>query len=105
MFGTRFFRTMTGQDGGADGLDQAYAHRAMDGFGAFILGRNMFDPDRGPWADNGWKGWWGENPPYHAPTFVLTHYGREPLVMKGGTPVYFVTGGIDEALARAKEAA
>jgi len=79
--------------------------QAMDNFGAFILGRNMFGPVRGPWLDDSWKGWWGANPPYHAPTFVLTHYEREPLVMEGGTTFYFVTGGIEEALERAKKAA
>ena len=77
----------------------------MDNFGAFILGRNMFGPVRGPWLDRSWKGWWGDNPPYHAPTFVLTHYEREPLVMEGGTTFYFVTGGIEEALKLAKQAA
>ena len=78
MFGTRMFRAMIGKDGGSDGVDQAYAHRSMDGFGAFILGRNMFGPIRGPWPDESWKGWWGDNPPYHAPTFVLTHHPRDP---------------------------
>jgi dihydrofolate reductase len=77
----------------------------MENFGAFILGRNMFGPVRGPWQDNSWKGWWGPNPPYHAPTFVLTHYEREPLVMEGGTTFYFVSGGIEEALRLAKRAA
>src|SRR5246127_3129715 len=105
MFGTRMFRTMIGQDGGSDGVDQAYAHRSMDGFGAFILGRKMFGPIRGPWPDESWKGWWGDNPPYHAPTFVLTHYPRDPLVMDGGTTFHFVSGGIEEALRLAKQAA
>ena len=105
IYGTRFFRTMIGQDGGSDGVDQAYAHRAMDGFGAFILGRNMFDPDRGPWTDNGWKGWWGDNPPYHAPTFILTHYPRDPIPMEGGTTFIFVTEGIEAALEQARAAA
>jgi dihydrofolate reductase len=105
MFGTRFFRTMIGQDGGSEGVDQAYANRAMDGFGAFILGRNMFDPTRGPWADEGWKGWWGDNPPYHAPTFVLTHYPRDPIEMEGGTTFIFVTEGIEAALEQARAAA
>lgn len=77
----------------------------MENFGAFILGRNMFGPVRGPWLDNSWKGWWGENPPYHAPTFVLTHYDRQPVVMEGGTTFYFVTGGIEEALTLARKAA
>ena len=77
----------------------------MENFGAFILGRNMFGPVRGPWPDNSWKGWWGANPPYHADTFVLTHYEREPLVMEGGTTFHFVTSGIEEALRLAKQAA
>ena len=105
FFGTRVFRTMTGQGGGSDGIDQDYAARAMDGFGAFILGRNMFGPVRGPWPDESWKGWWGDNPPYHAPTFVLTHHARAPLVMAGGTTFHFVTDGIESALAQAKAAA
>src|SRR6201998_2794576 len=105
FFGTRTFRAMTGEGGGSDGVDEAYGYRSMDGFGAFILGRNMFGPIRGPWPDNSWKGWWGANPPYHAPTFVLTHYEHEPLVMEGGTTFYFVTGGIEEALRLAKQAA
>ena len=105
FFGTKTFKTMFGQGGGSEGVDESFAHRSMDGFGAFILGRNMFGPVRGPWPDNSWKGWWGDNPPYHAPTFVLTHYEREPLVMKGGTTFYFVTGGIEEALFLAKKAA
>jgi dihydrofolate reductase len=107
-FHTRSFRSMHGQEheGGSDGnIDDRFAQQAMDNFGAFILGRNMFGPVRGPWLDDSWQGWWGENPPYHAPTFVLTHYEREPLVMEGGTTFYFVTGGIEEALERAKEAA
>jgi dihydrofolate reductase len=106
FFHTRTFCSMHGQEGGsADDIDDEFAHRAMDNFGAFILGRNMFGPVRGTWLDNSWKGWWGDNPPYHAPTFVLTHHEREPLVMEGGTTFYFVTGGIDEALERAKQVA
>ena len=104
-FHTRSFRAMHGGEGGSVDLDDVFARRAMENFGAFILGRNMFGPVRGPWPDNSWKGWWGANPPYHAPTFVLTHYEREPLVMEGGTTFYFVTGGIDEALRLAKQAA
>jgi dihydrofolate reductase len=103
---TNTFRSMHGQGEGTVGsVDDEFAQRAMDNFGAFVLGRNMFGPVRGPWPDESWRGWWGENPPYHAPTFVLTHYEREPLVMEGGTTFYFVTGGIDEALAHAKKAA
>jgi dihydrofolate reductase len=105
FFHTRSFCAMHGQEGGAVDEDDVFARRAMENFGAFILGRNMFGPVRGPWPDDSWKGWWGENPPYHAPTFVLTHYEREPLVMDGGTTFNFVTGGIEEALRRAKEAA
>lgn len=105
LFGTRFFQTMIGRDGGSEGIDQAYAHRAMDGFGAFILGRNMFAPSRGPWTDESWKGWWGANPPYHAPTFVLTHYARDPIEMEGGTTFIFVTGGVEAALEQARAAA
>ena len=105
FFRTKSFRTMQGQEGGAVDTDDEFANKAMDNFGAFILGRNMFGPVRGPWLDCSWKGWWGDNPPYHAPTFVLTHHEREPLVMEGGTTFYFVTGGIEEALRLAKTAA
>lgn len=105
FLGTRTFRAMFGQEGGSEGVDEEYAHRSMDGFGAFVLGRNMFAHSRGPWPDDGWKGWWGENPPYHAPTFVLTHHPREPIVMEGGTTFHFVTDGIHAALDRAREAA
>jgi dihydrofolate reductase len=105
FFHTKSFCAMHGLEGGSVDEDNKFAHRAMDGFGAFILGRNMFGPVRGPWPDNSWRGWWGENPPYHAPTFVLTQYEREPLVMEGGTIFHFVTGGIQEALERAKQAA
>lgn len=105
QFGTRSFHAMIGREGGSDGLDDDFARTAMEGFGAFILGRNMFGPIRGPWADDEWKGWWGPNPPYHAPTFVLTHHAREPIEMAGGTTFYFVTDGIEAALERAKWAA
>ncbi len=111
FFHTRTFRAMLGKEGGsidaddAIDVDDAFARRSMENFGAFILGRNMFGPIRGPWQDDSWKGWWGPNPPYHAPTFVLTHYEREPLVMEGGTTFYFVSGGIEEALRLAKQAA
>ena len=105
-FHTSSFRSMHGAaDGTVGGVDDEFAHRAMENFGAFILGRNMFGPVRGLWPDDKWKGWWGDNPPYHAPTFVLTHYERESLVMEGGTTFHFVTGGIEEALALAKQAA
>ena len=106
LFGTRTFRAMHGEEpGGSEGIDESYAHRAMDGFGAFILGRNMFGPIRGPWTDDEWKGWWGVNPPYHAPTFVLTHHQRDPIEMEGGTTFVFVTNGIEAALEQAKLAA
>lgn len=105
LFGTKMFHAMIGKDGGSDGVDQNYAARSMAGFGAFILGRNMFGPIRGDWPDDEWKGWWGPNPPYHAPTFILTHYARDPLVMEGGTTFHFVTEGIEIALAQAKAAA
>lgn len=105
FFGTRSFRAMIGESGGSDGLDEAYARRAMEGFGAFILGRNMFGPIRGPWPDESWKGWWGANPPYHAPTFVLTHHARDPIEMEGGTTFVFVTEGIEAALDQARRAA
>ena len=105
LFHTRMFHAMIGREGGSEGIDQTYAHRSMDGFGAFILGRNMFGPIRGPWPDESWKGWWGDNPPYHAPTFVLTRYARDPIEMEGGTTFIFVTEGIEAALAQAKRAA
>ncbi|HLH37040.1 MAG TPA: dihydrofolate reductase family protein [Alloacidobacterium sp.] len=105
FFHTKTFHAMHGKEGGSTDLDDAFARRAMENFGAFILGRNMFGPVRGPWPDDSWKGWWGDNPPYHVPTFVLTHYEREPLEMQGGTTFYFVTEGIEVALQRAKQAA
>lgn len=101
---TRTFRSMFGQDGGTTGVHDDFARRAIEGVGAWILGRNMFAPTRGPWRDDGWKGWWGESPPYHVPTFVLTHHARPDLVMEGGTTFHFVSG-LDEALARARDAA
>jgi dihydrofolate reductase len=105
FFPTRTFRSMIGKDGGTDGTDDRFASAAMEGFGAFILGRNMFGPIRGEWPDDAWKGWWGDNPPYHAPTFILTHHARAPIVMEGGTTFHFVTDGIEAALAQAKAAA
>jgi len=105
IYGTRFFRTMIGQDGGSDGVDQQYADRAMSGFGAFILGRNMFGPAGDDWGGPHWKGWWGDNPPYHAPTFILTHHDRPPIEMEGGTTFFFVTDGIESALEQATAAA
>lgn len=104
-FATRTFHRIHGQEGGATGVDDDFAARGFENVGAWILGRNMFGPVRGPWPDDAWKGWWGESPPYHVPVFVLTHHARQPLTMKGGTVFHFVTGGIREALDRAREAA
>ena len=104
FFGTRTFRAMFGTEGGSTGVDETYASKGNSGFGAFILGRNLFGPVRGDWPDESWKGWWGENPPYHAPTFILTHYPRQPIVMEGGTTFHFITGGIEEALKQARVA-
>lgn len=105
FFPTRAFREMLGKEGGETGVDNEFGRRAMEGFGAFILGRNMFGPIRGEWPDDQWKGWWGDNPPYHAPTFILTHYSRPPIEMLGGTTFHFVTDGIESALQQAREAA
>jgi dihydrofolate reductase len=102
LFATKTFRAMTGQHGGSEGVDDRYAARSLRGFGAVIMGRNMFGPIRGGWLDGSWKGWWGENPPFHAPTFVLTHYPRDPIVMDGGTVFHFITDGIQDALKQAK---
>jgi dihydrofolate reductase len=107
FFPTRTFQRMHG-DATADGetgVDDDFASRAFDNIGAWILGRNMFGPVRGPWPDESWRGWWGEEPPYHVPVFVLTHYPRAPLAMQGGTEFRFVTDGIESALAQAKAAA
>jgi dihydrofolate reductase len=104
--GTPTFQAMVGGgSGGQPGPDEDFAQRGFAGLGAWILGRNMFGPVRGPWPDDDWKGWWGDNPPYHVPVFVLTHHARDSLVMQGGTVFHFVTGGIHEALERAREAA
>ena len=102
---TRTFQQMQGAEGGASGIDEDFAARGFENLGAWIMGRNMFGPVRGPWPDDSWKGWWGDNPPYHVPVFVLTHHAREPLEMEGGTTFYFVTDGIESALAQAREAA
>ena len=105
-FPTRTFQRMLfGKDGGTTGIDEDFATRGFRNIGAWILGRNMFAHSRGPWTDMAWKGWWGDNPPYHVPVFVLTHHAREPIPMDGGTTFHFVTGGIGEALDRAREAA
>lgn len=113
VFGTRTFQKMAGDFAGEliggeparGGVDEDYAARSFDNLGAWIMGRNMFGPERGPWPDDGWKGWWGENPPYHVPVFVLTHHARAPIRMAGGTTFHFVTEGIHAALARAREVA
>ena len=102
---TRTFKKMCGQDGGTTGIDEQFAARGFDNIGAWIMGRNMFGPVRGGWPDDSWKGWWGDNPPYHCATFVLTQHPRAPVVMQGGTTFHFVTDGIQAALARAMEAA
>ncbi len=100
-----FQKHVFGNEGGADGVDEDFAARGFRNIGAWILGRNMFGPVRGLWPDESWRGWWGENPVYHVPVFVLTHHPRAPLVMQGGTTFYFVTEGITAALAQAREAA
>jgi dihydrofolate reductase len=105
FFHTRVWRSMHGQEGGETGIDNDIAALGFSGFGAWILGRNMFGPVRGPWPDENWKGWWGAEPPYHVPVFVLTHHARAPLVMAGGTVFHFVTGGIRAALEAAQAAA
>jgi dihydrofolate reductase len=102
---TRTFHQMGGKSGGETGIDDEFAARGFAGIGAWILGRNMFGPVRGPWPDETWRGWWGKNPPYHTPVFVLTHHARQPLRMEGDTVFHFVTGGIDDALEQAARAA
>ncbi|WP_338692102.1 dihydrofolate reductase family protein [Bradyrhizobium sp. 26S5] len=105
LFETRAFRAMTGQDGGTTGLDDEIARKSMENIGAWILGRNMFGPIRGPWPDHSWKGWWGDNPPYHTPVFVLTHHARPDIEMEGDTTFHFVTDGMLAALERARAVA
>src|SRR6266852_5191813 len=105
FFPTRTFQRMHGNEDGETGVDDDVAARGFEGIGAYILGRNMFGPVRGPWPDESWKGWWGDEPPYHTPVFVLTHHARPPLRMAGGTEFRFVTGGINAALQQAREAA
>jgi dihydrofolate reductase len=102
---TQIFKKMHGQSGGTQGIDNDFAVQSFENVGAWILGRNMFGPVRGPWKDDSWKGWWGDNPPYHTPVFVLTHHARSPLEMEGGTTFQFVTDGPESALRKAKEAA
>lgn len=105
FFPTKTFIEQDGGEGGETGVDNDFAAKSMTGNGAWILGRNMFGPVRGPWPDDEWKGWWGDEPPYHVSTFVLTHHARDPIVMKGGTTFHFVTDGIESALEKAKSAA
>jgi len=105
MYPTKMFQKMTGNKSGTEGIDNDFAEKSMENIGAWIMGRNMFGPVRGPWPDDEWKGWWGEEPPYHVPVFVLTHHAREPVKMKGGTTFYFVTDGIEAALEKARHEA
>ena len=106
FFPTKFFRTMHGgQNDGETGVDNSMAEKSFENVRSWILGRNMFGPVRGPWPNEDWKGWWGDEPPYRCQVFVLTHYARRPLEMKGGTTFHFVTDGIESALARARQAA
>ena len=104
-FKTRSWRSSHGLEGGETGIDHEVAEEGFSGLGAWIIGRNMFGPVRGPWPDESWKGWWGEEPPYHMPVFVLTHHPRAPIEMKGGTVFHFITDGIHSALAKARSAA
>ena len=105
FFPTDTFQKMLGKSGGETGVDNDFSIRSMTQMGAWILGRNMFGPIRGPWPDDKWRGWWGPNPPYHVPTYVLSHHARAPITMEGGTVFHFVTGGIREALDLARTAA
>jgi dihydrofolate reductase len=105
LVSTRAFKRMHGGEGGDTGIDDDFAAKDLTGMGAWILGRNMFGPVRGPWPDESWRGWWGQNPPYHTPVFVLTNYARPSLEMEGGTVFHFVTDGIHAALERARAAA
>jgi dihydrofolate reductase len=102
---TKMFHEMIGRPGGTTGIDDDIARASMENLGAWIMGRNMFGPIRGPWPDESWKGWWGPNPPYHVPVFVLTHHARPSIEMEGGTVFHFVTDGVESALARAKDVA
>ena len=105
FFATETWKHMHGQQGGSTGADNDWARQGMENVGAWILGRNMFRPVRGAWPDDSWKRWWGDESPYHVPTFVLTHHPRKSVEMKGGTTLHFVTDGIHSALQRAREAA
>lgn len=105
FFPTRTFQRMLGKEDGKTGVDNDFAERGLKNIGAWILGRNMFAPFRGAWPDDQWKGWWGDEPPYHTPVFILTHHPRPSIEMAGGTTFHFVTEGADVALRRAREAA
>jgi dihydrofolate reductase len=105
FFETKTFLEQHGMEGGETGVDDDFSRKSMTGNGAWILGRNMFGPIRGPWPNDEWKGWWGDEPPYHVPTFVLTHHPRDPIEMEGGTTFHFITDGIQSALDQAKAAA
>lgn len=105
FFPTRVFQKMMGKDDGEEGMDNDFAEKSFENVGAWIMGRNMFGPIRGEWPDNEWKGWWGDNPPYHVPVFVLTNHARESLTMQGGTVFHFITDGIESALEKARKAA
>jgi dihydrofolate reductase len=105
LIDTEVFKKMQGEGNGTRGVDNDFAAQSMDNVGAWIMGRNMFGPVRGPWKDESWKGWWGDDPPYHTPVFVLTHHARAPLTMEGGTAFHFITDGIESALTKAKDRA
>ncbi|MFZ3322648.1 MAG: dihydrofolate reductase family protein [Usitatibacter sp.] len=106
FFATHLWKIKQNIEGdGEKGIDNEMAEKGFENIGAWILGRNMFGPIRGPWPDENWKGWWGDEPPYHVPVFVLTHHARKPIEMKGGTTFHFVTDGIESALEKAKAAA
>jgi dihydrofolate reductase len=105
VFPTKMFRKMGNKEGGTEGIDNDFAEKSFENMGAWIMGRNMFGPIRGAWPNDEWKGWWGENPPYHVPVFVLTNHARKSISMKGGTTFHFVTNGIESALEKAREAA
>jgi dihydrofolate reductase len=105
IFPTRMFQKMGRKEGGTEGVDNDFAEKSFENIGAWIMGRNMFGPVRGQWQNDEWKGWWGENPPYHVPVFILTHHARESVSMKGGTVFHFVTDGIESALDKARKAA
>ena len=105
LVSTRMFKRTYGEEGGETAADNDFAERGFANIGAWIMGRNMFGPVRGPWKDESWRGWWGEEPPYHVPVFVLTHHAREPVKMAGDTTFHFVTDGIESALEQARTAA